>query len=66
MCVCLPLDVLSQVAGQDSRGGEEAGLWKGNEQLARLTRRNRNRQRDKHFNPQEPQEKKTAELFMTV
>lgn len=64
--MCLPLDVASQVAVQDSGGGEEAGLWQGNEQLTRLTRRNRNRQREKDFNPQKNYKRKVAELFMTV
>lgn len=62
--MCLPLDVVSQVAVQDSGGGEEAGLWQGNEQLTRLTEET-GTEREKNILTLKNHKKKTAELFMT-
>lgn len=42
-CVSSPLDVGSQVAVQNSRGCEEAGLWQGDQQLVWLTDKQRQR-----------------------
>ena len=53
---CLPLDILSQVAVQDSGGCEETGLWQRNEQLTTLIRGTET-DKWKDCNPQKRQEK---------